>query len=47
MLTDFRRKEKDGLMKAEPLLIPDKSRFVLFPIQHTDVSSVIYVASNA
>ena len=37
-ITDFRRKENEGLMEPEPLLIADKSRFVLFPIKHTDVS---------
>lgn len=30
-------KENAGLCLPEPLLIEDKSRFVLFPIKHTDV----------
>ena len=37
-ISDFKRKESDGLLLPEPLLTPDNSRFVLFPIQHSDVS---------
>jgi hypothetical protein len=35
--TEFRLLEKAGLTKPEPLLMEDKTRFVLFPIRHTDV----------
>jgi hypothetical protein len=34
----FKLKEINGQMKPEPILTEDKSRFVLFPIKHTDVS---------
>ena len=37
-ISEFKRKESAGLLLPEPLLIPDNSRFVLFPIQHSDVS---------
>lgn len=36
--SEFKKLELSGVMPKEPLLIPDKNRFVLFPIQHTDVS---------
>eukprot|EP01038_Epipyxis_sp_PR26KG_P007734 gene7734-10509_t len=36
-LTEFRTKEMRGLLKPEPLLLADKSRFVLFPIKHQDI----------
>ena len=36
--SEFRQKEKAGQLLPEPLLIGDNSRFVLFPIKHTDVS---------
>ncbi len=42
-VSEFRRKEKEGYMKPEPLLIPDKSRFVLFPIKHTDVRPIVSI----
>ena len=38
-ISDFKIKESSGLMQPEPLLTPDNSRFVLFPIQHSDVST--------
>jgi hypothetical protein len=38
LVTDFKRKEKNGELIPEPLLMEDKSRFVLFPIKHNDVS---------
>lgn len=38
-VTEFRIKEAAGQLLPEPLLIPDSSRFVLFPIKHGDVSS--------
>jgi hypothetical protein len=38
VVSDFKLKEKSGLLLPEPLLMEDKSRFVLFPIKHTDVS---------
>jgi hypothetical protein len=37
-VSEFKQKENKGLLLPEPILIPDKSRFVLFPIKHTDVS---------
>ncbi len=37
-VTEFKKRELDGSLKPEPILNGDKSRFVLFPIQHTDVS---------
>ena len=42
----FKRKEMDGEMQMEPLLTPDKSRFVLFPIKHTDVSTHTWTFAN-
>lgn len=38
LVSDFKRLEMEGKMLPEPLLMADKSRFVLFPIKHTDVS---------
>jgi hypothetical protein len=35
--TAFKRRETAGELQPEPLLVEDKSRFVLFPIKHTDV----------
>ena len=37
-ISDFRMKEAAGELLPEPLLVPDNSRFVLFPIKHSDVS---------
>ena len=37
-ISNFKVKEAAGLLLPEPLLIADSSRFVLFPIQHSDVS---------
>ena len=37
-ISDFRVKEAAGELFPEPLLVPDSSRFVLFPIKHSDVS---------
>jgi ribonucleotide reductase beta subunit family protein with ferritin-like domain len=36
-VTDFKARENRGEFKPEPLLIADKSRFVLFPIKHPDI----------
>jgi hypothetical protein len=36
-VSEFKTKEMAGLMQPEPLLIADSSRFVLFPIKHSDV----------
>jgi ribonucleoside-diphosphate reductase subunit M2 len=36
-ITKFRNMELEGKMKPEPLLIQEKSRFVLFPIKHNDM----------
>ena len=38
LVSEFKKMELSGLLKPEPLLMADKSRFVLFPIKHTDVS---------
>lgn len=35
--TDFKIKELNGELLPEPLLVPDRTRFVLFPIKHNDV----------
>jgi ribonucleoside-diphosphate reductase subunit M2 len=37
LVSDFKRKERNGELAPEPLLVEDKSRFVLFPIKHTDI----------
>jgi hypothetical protein len=39
LISDFKHKENRGELLPEPLLMEDKSRFVLFPIKHTDVST--------
>ena len=36
-ISNFKVKEAAGLLLPEPLLTADSSRFVLFPIQHSDV----------
>lgn len=36
-VSEYKRKEAAGELLPEPLLIPDNSRFVLFPIKHSDV----------
>ena len=42
-ITEYRLKEAAGQLLPEPLLISDSSRFVLFPIKHTDVSPVHFM----
>ena len=37
IVSEFKKKELNGELKPEPLLIEDKGRFVLFPIKHADV----------
>lgn len=37
-VSEFRHKEIRGELLPEPLLLSDKSRFVLFPIKYSDVS---------
>lgn len=38
-VTEFRNREINGELLAEPMLMEvDKTRFVLFPIKHNDVS---------
>lgn len=37
LMSEYRRRELDGEMLPEPLLVEDKSRFVLFPIKHPDI----------
>ena len=39
-ITEYRTLEAAGKLLPEPLLIADSSRFVLFPIKHSDVSSM-------
>jgi|AACY02.7.fsa_nt_gi hypothetical protein len=36
-MTDFRKKEMNGELLPEPMLMEDKTRFVLFPIKQHDV----------
>jgi hypothetical protein len=38
LVSEFKTKELNGELLPEPLLQEDKTRFVLFPIKHTDVS---------
>jgi hypothetical protein len=42
-VTEFRLKEMSAEFKPEPLLNEDKSRFVLFPIKHQDVSNLLRI----
>jgi len=42
-MTAQRELELQGQLAPEPLLVEDKSRFVLFPIKHTDVSSDTFI----
>lgn len=37
-VSDFKRKEDAGLLRPEPLLVENPHRYVIFPIQHQDVS---------
>ncbi|CAN0255566.1 unnamed protein product, partial [Ectocarpus fasciculatus] len=37
VVSQFRQMELNGSLRPEPLLAEDKTRFVLFPIKHTDV----------
>ena len=39
-VTEFKKKEMNGELQPEPLLMEDKTRFVLFPIKHPDVSEL-------
>lgn len=41
IISDFKRMEIEGKLNPEPLLAEDKTRFVLFPIKHTDVSCCV------
>ena len=41
LISAFKLMEMNGELKPEPLLIEDKSRFVLFPIKQPDVSILI------
>lgn len=40
LVSEFKIKEKNGEYSPEPLLIEDKTRFVLFPIKHNDVRDI-------
>ena len=40
-VSEFKKKEMNGELQPEPLLMEDKTRFVLFPIKHNDVSDVM------
>lgn len=40
LVSDFKRLEMSGKLAPEPLLVADKSRFVLFPIKHNDVRRI-------
>jgi len=37
LMSDFKILEMSGELQPEPLLLPDKSRFVVFPIKHHDI----------
>lgn len=37
-VSEMRRKEIEGTLKPEPLLVENPGRFVLFPIQDNEVS---------
>lgn len=39
LVSEYKMKELNGEFLPEPLLLEDKTRFVLFPIKHNDVSS--------
>ena len=41
VISKFRQMELNGSLRPEPLLAEDKTRFVLFPIKHADVSAFI------
>ena len=43
VVSENKKKELRGELLPEPLLKEDKSRFVLFPIKHNDVSSHLYL----
>ena len=43
LVTEFKKLELAGKLLPEPLLIADKSRFVLFPIKHNDVRIILKV----
>ena len=45
IISDFKILELSGKLRPEPLLIPDKSRFVVFPIKHNDVRDYICTTS--
>lgn len=45
-ISAFKVRENNGEMLPEPLLVEDKSRFVLFPIKHPDVSFVEFISSR-
>jgi hypothetical protein len=47
LVSEFKRMELEGKLLPEPLLAADKSRFVLFPIKHTDVSPITHIAHTA
>jgi hypothetical protein len=36
-MSEFKKRENNGELLPEPLLVEDKSRFVLFPIKYQDV----------
>jgi hypothetical protein len=40
-VTEFKKMELRGDFSPEPLLAEDKTRFVLFPIKHCDVSPLL------
>lgn len=43
LVSEFKMKELNGELLPEPLLQEDKTRFVLFPIKHNDVSSFLKI----
>ena len=40
VISEHKRKEMNGELLPEPLLMEDKTRFVLFPIKQPDVSGI-------
>ena len=46
-ISNFKVKEASGLLLPEPLLTADSSRFVLFPIQHSDVRLIFRFHCNS
>lgn len=46
VVSEFRKKELAGELQPEPLLVENKHRYVLFPIQYDDVSLCFFRFSS-